>query len=117
MLSGIYIEREVKRYLKSLPIKIDFAILFGSTVYGDRLRDSDIDLIVVSEDFKNMPFERRVLILQKYWKHSVMIEAFGFTQAELEKLRDKSIVVQEALERGKKILVKEARARWHSGSP
>ncbi len=105
MLSEIYIQRKVKQYLKSLPIKIDFAVLFGSTVYGDRLRDSDIDLIVVSEDFKGMPFEKRVLILQKYWRHSVMIEAFGFTKDELERL-NKSIVVQEALERGKKILVK-----------
>ncbi|MEM2925147.1 MAG: nucleotidyltransferase domain-containing protein [Methanocellales archaeon] len=104
MLSEVYIEREVKRYLKSLPIKIDFAILFGSTVYGNRLRDSDIDLIVVSEDFKNMPFEKRILILQKYWKHNVLIEAFGFTSDELERLRDKSIVIQEALEKGRILL-------------
>ncbi|MCX8181755.1 MAG: nucleotidyltransferase domain-containing protein [Candidatus Methanomethyliaceae archaeon] len=105
MLSEEYIEREVKRYLKSLPIKVNFAILFGSTVCGDRLKESDIDLIVISEDFRNMPFEERMMILQKYWKHDVMIEAFGFTKEELEKLKDKSVVVQEALEKGRIVLV------------
>ncbi|MBS7621572.1 nucleotidyltransferase domain-containing protein [Candidatus Bathyarchaeota archaeon] len=93
-------------YLKRLPVKIDFAILFGSTIYGERLRDSDIDLIVVSKDFEGMPFEERILILQKHWKHSVMLEAFGFTPTEFEKLKDKSIVVQEAVEKGKRILVR-----------
>ena len=105
MLSEVYIEREVKRYLKSLPIKVDLAILFGSTVYGERLRDSDIDLIVVSEDFKEVPFEKRILTLQKHWKHRVMLEAFGFTPEEFESLKDKSIVIQEAVEKGKKILI------------
>ncbi|MEM2336490.1 MAG: nucleotidyltransferase domain-containing protein [Candidatus Bathyarchaeia archaeon] len=104
MLSETYIEKEVRRYLRSLPIKVDFAILFGSTVYGERLKDSDIDLIVVSKDFEGMPFERRMLILQKSWKHDVMLEAFGFTPKEFEKLKNKSIVVQEAVEKGKKIL-------------
>ena len=105
MLSEVYIEREVRRYLKSLPIRVDFAILFGSTVYGERLRESDIDLIVVSEDFKGMPYEKRMLLLQKYWKHDVMIEAFGFTKDEMERLRGRSVVVQEAIERGKRIIV------------
>ncbi len=107
MLSEIYIEREVKRYLKSLPVRIDFAILFGSTVYGERLRDSDIDLIVVSDDFEGMPFEKRMLILQKYWRHNVPLEAFGFTCREFEVLKYKSIVIQEAMEKGKRILVKK----------
>lgn len=106
MLSEIHIEREVKRYLKSLPITVDFAILFGSTVYGERLRNSDIDLIVVSEDFKGMPFEKRVLTLQKHWKHDVALEAFGFTSEEFENLKDKSIIIQEAVEKGK-ILIRK----------
>lgn len=106
MLSWDYIEGEIRRYLKNLPIKVNFAIIFGSTVYGERLKDSDIDLIVVSEDFKQMPFEERVMLLQKNWKHNVMLEAFGFTLEELERLKNKSIVIQEALEKGKVILVR-----------
>ncbi|MCS7098133.1 MAG: nucleotidyltransferase domain-containing protein [Candidatus Methanomethyliaceae archaeon] len=107
MLSRAYIEREIRRYLRSLPINVKFAILFGSSLSGERLRDSDIDLIIISEDFKGMPFERRMLILQKYWKHKILLEAFGFTEEEFERLKSKSLVVQEAMEKGKIILIRK----------
>lgn len=106
MLSKSYILRVVKRYLRSLPVKVKYAILFGSTAYGERLRDSDVDLIVVSEDFKGMPFEKRLMLLQKSWKHKVPLEVFAFTSDEIEILRHKSIVVQEALEKGEKIVLR-----------
>lgn len=106
MLSRAYIRSLVRRYLKSLPIHVDTAILFGSTVYGERLRDSDIDLIIVSEDFEGVPFERRMLLLHKFWRHRVPLEAFGFTPGELEILRHRSIIVQEALEKGERLHVR-----------
>lgn len=105
MLSKPYILRVVKRFLRSLPVKVKYAIIFGSTAYGERLNDSDIDLIVVSEDFRGMPFEKRIMLLQKSWKHKVPLEAFAFTPDEIELLRHKSIVIQEALERGEKIIL------------
>ncbi|MEM4818265.1 MAG: nucleotidyltransferase domain-containing protein [Candidatus Nezhaarchaeales archaeon] len=95
--------RIVKRSLRSLPVKVEYAIIFGSTACGERLRDSNIDLIVVSEDFDGMPFEKRIMLLQKSWKHKVPLEAFAFTPNEIELLGRRSIVVQEALERGIKI--------------
>lgn len=101
MLLRAYIRSLVRRYLRSLPVKVDVMIFFGSTVYGERLRDSDIDLIVVSEDFEGVPFERRMLLFHKFWRHRVPLEAFGFTHGELEILRHRSIIVQEALEKGK----------------
>jgi predicted nucleotidyltransferase len=107
LLSEIYIEKQVRHYLKSLPIKVDFAILFGSTIYGERLRNSDVDLIVVSEDFEGMPFEKRMLTLQNHWKHNVMLEAFGFTHKEFESLKNKSVVIQEAIEKGKVISIRK----------
>ena len=54
----------VRKYLKSLPLKVDRAILFGSTARGDRLKDSDVDLIVISEDFREMDLPHRFLVLQ-----------------------------------------------------
>ncbi|MEM1563609.1 MAG: hypothetical protein QW161_02915 [Candidatus Bathyarchaeia archaeon] len=44
-----------------------------------------------------------MLILQKHPKHDVMLEAFN-SPKEFEKLKNKSIVVQEAAEKGKKNL-------------
>lgn len=109
MLSKAYIMSVVRRYLKSLPVKVESAILFGSTAYGERLRDSDIDLIIVSEDFEGVPFERRMLLLHKFWRHRVPLEVFGFTPKELESLKHRSIIVQEALEKGERIRL-QARA-------
>jgi predicted nucleotidyltransferase len=80
------------------------AILFGSTATGNRLIDSDIDLIVISDDFKGMPLPQRFLILQKNWTEKTDLEAFGFTQEEYDQLRFKSIVVSEADEKGIRLI-------------
>ena len=103
MLRQETIRRTVKNYLKNLPINVDEAILFGSSTRGDRLIESDIDLIVVSSDFKNMDFSQRFLILQKNWKSKTELEAFGFTPEEFAKLKDKSMILQEAFEHGVKL--------------
>jgi len=103
MLRKETIEKKVKDYLKKLPVKIYEAILFGSSVKGDRLVDSDIDLIVISDDFTGMSFPERFLILQKNWDDKVMLEAFGFTRDEFNKLKSKSIVLQEANEYGMRL--------------
>jgi predicted nucleotidyltransferase len=103
MLRQETIRRKVKNYLKNLPINVDEAILFGSSTRGDRLIESDIDLIVVSSDFKNMDFSQRFLILQKNWKSKTELEAFGFTPEEFAKLKDKSMILQEAVEHGVKL--------------
>jgi predicted nucleotidyltransferase len=76
------------------------AILFGSTITDDRLAESDIDLIVISDDFKGMPLPKRFLILEKNWTAKTDLEAFGFTQQEYDQLKYKSIVIQEADENG-----------------
>jgi predicted nucleotidyltransferase len=94
----------IRRYIARLPIKVEQAILFGSTATGDRLSDSDIDLIVISDDFKDMPLPERFLILQKNWKEQTDLEAFGFTSQEYEQLRFKSIVVREADEKGIRLI-------------
>ncbi len=96
----------IRRYLAKLPVKVEQAILFGSTATDTRLADSDIDLIVISEDFKAMPLPQRFLILQKSWTEKIELEAFGFTKQEFENLRSKSIVVREADEKGIRLLKK-----------
>jgi len=103
MLRQETVKRVVKKYLKNLPVKVNEAILFGSSTRGDRLIESDIDLIVISDDFKLMNFPQRFLILQKSWKSKTNLEAFGFTSQEFEKLKGKSIVLQDAVKYGIKL--------------
>lgn len=51
--------------LKDLGITVDRVFLFGSYARGEANEDSDIDLILVSRDFSNMPAWRRWEILGK----------------------------------------------------
>jgi len=108
MLRQETVKKVVADYLKNLPIKVDEAILFGSSTRSDRLAESDIDLIVISKDFKRMGLPQRFLILQKNWKSRTDLEAFAFTPEEFAKLKDKSILLQEAEKYGVKITPRRA---------
>jgi len=108
MLRQETVRRVVEAYLRNLPIEVDGAILFGSSTRGDRLTESDIDLIVISKDFKGMGFPQRFLILQKNWKSKTNLEAFGFTPEEFAKLKNKSVLLQEAEKYGIKITPRKA---------
>lgn len=111
MLRQETIKGIVLQYLKRLPVKVDETILFGSSARGDRLSDSDVDLIVISRDFEKMSFPDRFLILQKSWKSETDLEAFGFTREEFNELKHKSIILQEAAEHGIRIKGRNRRTR------
>jgi predicted nucleotidyltransferase len=49
--TAIRTARKFVKECKALPISIDRAILFGSTVQGNSHKDSDIDLALFSENF------------------------------------------------------------------
>ena len=51
--------------LQNQGIHIDRIILFGSQARGDARENSDIDLLVVSPDFAQMPLYRRYEVLGK----------------------------------------------------
>ena len=94
-----------KRYIKQLGSKLNVreAILFGSCARGDAHRDSDLDIIVVSEDFRKMKFIQRLVLLSKARERKFMspaMDLWGYTPEEFVKLKRDSIVVQEAAEHG-----------------
>jgi len=81
--------------------------LFGSYAYGKQHRDSDIDLIVLSPDFKKMEFMERLIWLSKMRKEKFMsppMDIFGYTPEEFKKLSKESIVLEEAKKEG--VLIK-----------
>ena len=76
---------EYKFVLTHLGIKVERTILFGSFAYGSSRKDSDIDLIVVSDDFKNMNLRQRLEILGiAAVKIMQPIEAMGYTLKEIK---------------------------------
>jgi len=54
---------EYKQKLYSLGIRVKKIILYGSYAKGEAREDSDIDLVVVSNDFKNMDLWERLCLL------------------------------------------------------
>ena len=94
--------RMVKNYVRILDRKINVrkAILTGSRATGSYLEDSDVDLIIVSDDFSKMQLPERLRYLQKQWKSKIPLEAFGYTVNEFATLRRKSTYVKEAIRTG-----------------
>ncbi len=98
--------RIVKNYVRILDrnITVRKAILTGSRATGSYMKDSDVDLIIVSDDFSKMQLPERLQYLQKQWKSRIPLEAFGYTPDEFQGLRRKSTYVREAVRKGTVLL-------------
>ncbi len=85
-------------------IKQEFApvrlILFGSRIYGQPTKDSDIDLVVVADFFKGWRFLGRMGYFLKKVNFREHIDAFCYTPEEFERMKEISSVVAEAVAKG-----------------
>lgn len=57
------ITQKISPKIKKFNINSDKIILYGSYAKGNPREDSDIDLVVISNDFKNMNLRERLEIL------------------------------------------------------
>ena len=94
--------REVKRFVAR--VKKDYrivkAIFFGSRTGKDWLRDSDVDVILVSPDFRGIFFTDRMSRMYAYWKSKYALEVLCYTPEEFEKKSKQISIVKEALRKG-----------------
>ncbi|MFH1962758.1 MAG: nucleotidyltransferase domain-containing protein [bacterium] len=75
-----------QKTLESKGIRINKTILFGSCVMGLQKEESDIDIVVISEDFKNKGYWERIAILSDViYEIFEPIEAVAMTKEEWEK--------------------------------
>jgi len=100
------VSKIIEDYLQNLEgkIRVKKVILFGSAAQGRIHHESDIDLIIISPDFKKMDFIKRLLLLtrlRRNMKKSVPMDILGYTKEEFEKLAKQSIILKEAKEKGK----------------
>ena len=95
-------QRIAKNYVRKLArnITVHRAILTGSRATGSYLEDSDVDLIIVSDDFSKMQLPERLKYLQKQWTSRIPLEAFGYTVSEFRTLQRRSTYVKEAVRTG-----------------
>ncbi len=90
------IERYAAEIVK-LGVTPESILLYGSYARGNAREDSDIDVIIVSEDFKNMNLRERLELLGlAAGRVFEPIEALGYTPNELEANR-KGTFLEEAL--------------------
>lgn len=81
--------------------KIEKAILFGSRARGDNLKDSDYDIILVSPEFKDIFFSKRISNMYKYWRHFPLeVEPLCYTPEEFERKKKQLGIVKTATEEG-----------------
>jgi len=104
ILNELRIPIEIKNTLKEF---IDNAIrefkqveiyLFGSYAKGTWLKDSDIDLIVITPKFKGLSLGERYLKTRRLISKKVSVELLLYTLEEFKEVRKKSIIIQDASE-------------------
>jgi predicted nucleotidyltransferase len=90
------IKNIIKRFeaeLIKLKIKPQKIILFGSYANGTHREDSDIDLVVISKDFKSLNLRERLEILGLAAGRVLEpIEALGYTPKEVKNVNPVSIL-------------------------
>lgn len=70
--------------------------MFGSFAKGDWLEDSDVDIIVVSEKFRDKTMPERINAIRKLAPKNLAFEILAYTPKELKEALTRSITVQDA---------------------
>lgn len=94
--------KNLKKFKQNLGknIHINKVIFFGSRVRGKPHKDSDIDLIIVSKDFKGKKFRYRALGFYEYWDLDYPVDFLCYTPEEFKKLSKQVTIVSEAQKEG-----------------
>lgn len=109
------IKKDVLMFLRQIKeLNIETVIIFGSRVRGDYLKHSDLDIIMVSEDFSIIPFIDRSNVIYKYydaWKGEGSLEVICYTPEEFERKKAQIGMVKDAVKGGIIIDAKEIKRR------
>lgn len=84
--------------------KPEMILLFGSRARGDNLKESDIDLLLVSKEFEGVPFIERMALAYGMWDKKEDLEQICYTPSELGEMSERIGIVQSALKEGINIL-------------
>ena len=92
----------IKEFINKLEQDYDVkkVIFFGSRAIGKTRKNSDIDLIIVSDDFENMSFFDRGASMYNYWPWLIPVDFLCYTSKEFNILQKRISIVKEALNEG-----------------
>ena len=91
--------REFKEMMRQR-YDIKAMILFGSHVRDEADENSDIDLIVVGNEFKGKSSLKRPVALYLEWKMDYPVDFLCYTPDEFEEKRKEISIVRQALKEG-----------------
>jgi len=96
-----HIINEYQQKLEALGIKVKKIILYGSYAWGKPDKDSDIDLVVISDDFRDMDlWERLSLLGRARMGIKRPMEILGFTEKEFAETPIGSFIGDEVKPKG-----------------
>ncbi len=78
-------------------------ILFGSRARGDHLKESDIDLLIISKAFQGMDWRERIIGAFGRWDKRQMLEPICLTPDEFKERRQQLGIVRQAVKEGIKL--------------
>ena len=95
----------VRRFMERVreQYRIELALLFGSRAREDYLLSSDVDVLLVSDDFKETPFRRRMADVLAFWNDEVDLEVFCYTADEFLRKKEELGIVRQADKEGLRI--------------
>lgn len=94
----------VKHYINILnkKIKVDKVLLFGSFAWGNPTKHSDIDLVIVSPDFKKIRNRLQWLSRMRDEKtYQIAMDVIGYTPEEFKDIENHSAIMAIAKRKGR----------------
>ncbi len=85
------IMERLEKFLCTANASVSFTkvLLFGSTARGTRKAESDVDLVVISEDFQGVPELERSGRLLDMWPYSEHLQVLAYTPEEFEQVKER----------------------------
>jgi predicted nucleotidyltransferase len=102
-------DRWIQRFKKEvLPVLLsefepETVIIFGSRITGNATEDSDIDVVLAAESFKEIPFIKRMPMVLRRARFDKHVDYICYTPREFQNLKNKSSLLMDALENGEKV--------------
>ncbi len=97
-----WLDRFVNKVLPILQAELDpeTVLLFGSRVNGTATEHSDIDVVVLSRKFREIPLLKRMPMLLRMIRFEKHVDYLCYTPEEFALLKDQSVILREAAEHG-----------------
>jgi predicted nucleotidyltransferase len=78
-------------------IRPEKVLVFGSRAHGTAREESDIDILIISERFKEVPFIRRMPMMMKLIPFPKHIDYLCYTPEEFGRIKNASSILMDAL--------------------